>query len=398
MSLKSNFGTFIDRAINELRTGRPIVIKENKNYWMFFNIEHSDNKILNQFNQYLQKDKYLLITKQKAKSIFENKISTNIYLKINEKISNKSLLSLFINPLSDQNKILFKDEPYIKSKDFHNVCLDIAKNAKVIPSLIFKKINSKYYKNIDNLILQLGLLRFNHKELKNQNKFITNSIRLVSSANVPLPNVASTTFNIFKSYIGARRHIAIIIKPKNLKQPTNLRIHSACFTGDIFHSRKCDCGEQLNNSLNYMVKNKGGIILYLDQEGRGIGLANKMRAYSLQSKGLDTIDADHNIGFLDDERDFNIAAKILKLLKVNKVNIITNNFTKVSSLKKAGIKIAKQINTKPTINKFNNKILFFFSIKTTIVSLAFFFKNFPTNRTFFTNSFFCYDICAYFNV
>ena len=130
---------------------------------------------------------------------------------------------------------------------------------------------------------------------------------------MPLPNVASTTFNIFKSYIGARRHIAIIIKPKNLKQPTNLRIHSACFTGDIFHSRKCDCGEQLNNSLNYMVKNKGGIILYLDQEGRGIGLANKMRAYSLQSKGLDTIDADHNIGFLDDERDFNIAAKILKL-------------------------------------------------------------------------------------
>ena len=122
MSLKSNFGTFIDRAINELRTGRPIVIKENKNYWMFFNIEHSDNKILNQFNQYLQKDKYLLITKQKAKSIFENKVSTNIYLKINEKISNKSLLSLFINPLSDQNKILFKDEPCIKSKDFHNVC------------------------------------------------------------------------------------------------------------------------------------------------------------------------------------------------------------------------------------------------------------------------------------
>jgi len=370
MSLKSNFGTFIDRAINELRTGRPIVIKENKNYWMFFNIEHSDNKILNQFNQYLQKDKYLLITKQKAKSIFENKVSTNIYLKINEKISNKSLLSLFINPLSDQNKILFKDEPYIKSKDFHNVCLDIAKNAKVIPSLVFKKINSKYYKNIDNLILQLGLLRFNHKELKNQNKFITNSIRLVSSANVPLPNVASTTFNIFKSYIGARRHIAIIIKPKNLKQPTNLRIHSACFTGDIFHSRKCDCGEQLNNSLNYMVKNKGGIILYLDQEGRGIGLANKMRAYSLQSKGLDTIDADHNIGFLDDERDFNIAAKILKLLKVNKVNIITNNFTKVSSLKKAGIKIAKQINTKPTINRFNKNYF-----KTRVKKTGYGFKN-----------------------
>ena len=89
MSLKSNFGTFIDRSINELRTGRPIVIKENKNYWMFFNIEHSENKILNQFNKYLLNEKYLLITKQKAQSIFNNKITSNIFLKIDEKISNK---------------------------------------------------------------------------------------------------------------------------------------------------------------------------------------------------------------------------------------------------------------------------------------------------------------------
>ena len=96
MSLKSNFGTFIDRSINELRTGRPIVIKENKNYWMFFNIEHSENKILNQFNKYLLKEKYLLITKQKAQSIFDNKITSNIFLKIDDKISNKSILNLFI--------------------------------------------------------------------------------------------------------------------------------------------------------------------------------------------------------------------------------------------------------------------------------------------------------------
>ena len=146
MSLKSNFGTFIDRSINELRTGRPIVIKENKNYWMFFNIEHSENKILNQFNKYLLKEKYLLITKQKAQSIFNNKITSNIFLKIDEKISNKSILNLFINPLSNQNKLLFKNVVCNKSRDFHNVCLDIAKNAKVIPSLVFKKINSKYYR------------------------------------------------------------------------------------------------------------------------------------------------------------------------------------------------------------------------------------------------------------
>jgi GTP cyclohydrolase II len=147
--------------------------------------------------------------------------------------------------------------------------------------------------------------------------------------------------------------MAIIINPKKIKKTANLRIHSACFTGDIFHSLKCDCGEQLNNSITYMSKNNGGVILYLDQEGRGIGLANKMRAYSLQSRGLDTIDADHNIGFLEDERDFNVASKILKLLNIKNVNIITNNPLKMSAIKKAGIKIINQINTKPTINKYN---------------------------------------------
>ena len=353
MSLKSNYGTLIDRAINELRTGRPIVIEENKRFWLFFNIEHSDNKIINQFSEYLDDKKYLLLTKQKAKSIFKSKIETNVYLEIQENILNKTFIDLFINPLSENSISKFKNLKINNSEDFHNVCLDLAKNAKVIPSLIFKKINVKYYKKINDLILKLSLLKFNHRELKNQNKFISNSIKLVSSATVPLPNVESTTFKIFKSYIGARRHIAIIIKPKLIKETTNLRIHSACFTGDIFHSQKCDCGEQLNNSINYMIKNKGGVILYLDQEGRGIGLANKMRAYSLQSKGLDTIDADHNIGFLDDERDFAVATKILKLLKVDKVNIITNNSYKVASLKKAGITVIKKISTKPTINKFN---------------------------------------------
>ena len=102
-----------------------------------------------------------------------------------------------------------------------------------------------------------------------------------------------------------------------------------------------------------MIRNNGGIILYLEQEGRGIGLANKIRAYSLQAKGMDTIDADHNIGFLDDERDFRIASRILKLLKIQKVNIITNNKNKINSIKDAGIKVENQINTKPTLNKFN---------------------------------------------
>lgn len=353
MNLKSNFGIIIDRAINELRTGRPIVIHEGTNFWLFFSLEHSQKKILNQFQKYLDEKKYLLITEQKAKKSFNNKISSNIYFEINDKIPNKNYIDFFINPISTKDKDIFIDVGINKSEEFHDVCLELSKNAKMIPALVFKKISKKNYGNIDKLFLKLGLLEFHYKDLKNQNKHISNSIKLVSKANVPLPNVESTTFNIFKSYIGSRKHIAVIIKPDSIKKTANLRIHSACFTGDIFHSEKCDCGEQLNDSVKYMINNGGGIILYLDQEGRGIGLANKMRAYSLQSKGLDTIDADHNIGFLEDERDFAVATKILSLLKIKQVNVITNNFSKMASLKKAGIKVIKQINTKPTINKFN---------------------------------------------
>ncbi len=354
MSFKSNTGTIIDRAINELRTGRPLIIQNYKEYWMFFNIEHSQSKIFNQFNKHLIDEKYLLITKQKAQSIFNKNIKSNTFFEINPKTDVNQIINLFVNPLSNNKVIKFTNIKKFKAKNFHNVCIDLSKNAKMIPSLVFKKINKKYYKNINEFGFKNGILIFDYKDLLKQNQLICESIKLVSSAKVPLPKNENSNFKIFKSYIGSDKHVAIVVNPKKInKKSVNLRIHSACFTGDIFHSLKCDCGEQLNQSINYMVRNNGGIILYLEQEGRGIGLANKMRAYSLQARGMDTIDADHNIGFLDDERDFNIAARILKLLKINKVNLITNNKNKINSIKKAGIKVENQINTKPTLNKFN---------------------------------------------
>ena len=354
MSFKSNAGTIIDRAINELRTGRPLIIQNNNEFWMFFNIEHSQSSIFNKFNKHLVDKKYLLVTKQKANSIFNKNIKNNIYFEIHHKTDTNKIVNLFVNPLSNNKTIKFTKIKKFKSKKFHDVCIDLSKNAKMIPSLVFKKIADKYKQNIYDFAFKKGILLFNYKDLVNQNELISESIKLVSSAKVPLPKNQNSKFKIFKSYIGSDKHVAIIVNPNKIKKKcVNLRIHSACFTGDIFHSLKCDCGEQLNQSINYMVRNNGGIILYLEQEGRGIGLANKMRAYSLQSKGMDTIDADHNIGFLDDERDFNIAARILKLLKINKVNLITNNKNKINSIKKAGIKVENQINTKPTLNKFN---------------------------------------------
>ena len=353
MSLNKNTGILIDRAINELRTGRPIVLEEKGNYWIFYNIEHAAKKVINQFKTIQEDETFLLITRQKAKQLLSNNPTTNIFFRVSSNFNHTKYQDLFLNPANKKNILSFNKFNSAKSKVFHNYALELSKNAKLIPSLIFKRVKSKFNQDIENHLHRLGLLKFKYSDLVNQNKHISDSIKLISSANVPLPLVVNSSFKIFKSYIGSQQHMAIIINPKKISKTTNLRIHSACFTGDIFHSLKCDCGEQLNNSITYMSKNNGGVILYLDQEGRGIGLANKMRAYSLQSRGLDTIDADHNIGFLHDERDFNVASKILKLLNIKNVNIITNNPLKMSAIKKSGIKIISQINTKPTINKYN---------------------------------------------
>ena len=142
-----------------------------------------------------------------------------------------------------------------------------------------------------------------------------------------------------------------------IKNTTNLRIHSACFTGDIFHSLKCDCGEQLRKALQTIGEEKQGILLYLNQEGRGIGLANKMRAYALQNQGFDTVEANHRLGFEDEERDFEIGAKILKELGFKRIKLLTNNPKKINMMEAFGIEVVKRIPLKTALTPENTNYL-----------------------------------------
>jgi GTP cyclohydrolase II len=122
-----------------------------------------------------------------------------------------------------------------------------------------------------------------------------------------------------------------------------VRIHSECFTGDVLGSRRCDCGEQLDMAMQLIDEAGYGILIYLRQEGRGIGLLKKLQAYNLQDKGMDTVDANIHLGHLADEREYNIAALILENLQINSIKLITNNPKKIEGLKKLGIKVAGRI-------------------------------------------------------
>lgn len=175
----------------------------------------------------------------------------------------------------------------------------------------------------------------------------------VSAARVPMRAAEKGRLHIFRPDDGGEEHYAVEIGSPDRSQPVLARLHSACFTGDVLGSLKCDCGPQLDAALTQMGHEGAGILLYLNQEGRGIGLANKMRAYDLQDQGFDTVEANHRLGFEDDERDFRIGAALLKKLGFSKVRLLTNNPAKVRMLEANGIEVVERVPLKVGLSRHN---------------------------------------------
>jgi GTP cyclohydrolase II len=182
------------------------------------------------------------------------------------------------------------------------------------------------------------------------------SLRVAAQAQVPLNGGLSTRFVVFRDAIGGTATAVVVGRP-DLSRPVPVRLHSACLTGDVFGSRRCDCGDQLRLALVRLEEEGGGIILYLRQEGRGLGLANKMRTYQLQDDGLDTIDANATLGFDDDERDYGIAVRMLDELGCKRVLLLTNNPAKLDGLSQAGIEVSGRIPLHGPINADNRRYL-----------------------------------------
>jgi len=228
--------------------------------------------------------------------------------------------------------------------------IDLAKLAQRFPALLVADAKAVAPAMLAQMVVVHAdaLARVNDK--------ILDTLEIVSEARIPLPDGATARFCVFRDAVGSSP-VAIILGEPDFSKPVNVRVHSACLTGDVFGSRRCDCGAQLKLAMAQLSAAGGGIVLYLEQEGRGLGLANKMRAYMLQDNGLDTMDANMMLGFDDDERNYGVAARMLKMIGANRVQLLTNNPGKLEALVEGGVEVCARIALHTKINPENRRYL-----------------------------------------
>jgi GTP cyclohydrolase II len=245
--------------------------------------------------------------------------------------------------------------PLVSRRDgdagLHRLALALCKAARLLPAALVVPLAGGVAYAQDHGLMQLAA-----KDLKPALADLPALERIIS-ARVPLRLAEQARLHIFRPEDGSEEHYAIEIGRPDRAAPVLSRLHSACFTGDLLGSLKCDCGPQLTAALAAMGQEGAGVLLYLQQEGRGIGLANKMRAYALQDQGFDTVEANHRLGFEDDERDFRLGAQILREMGFGAVRLMTNNPAKIEMMERSGIAVAERVPLKVGETAHNTRYL-----------------------------------------
>ncbi|MAI29892.1 MAG: hypothetical protein CMP38_06765 [Rickettsiales bacterium] len=327
----------INHSLLELRFGKPVLIKNNDGTLILIAAsEVITDKTISLMKDITGSNPTIIITKERYSLINNIKSKNNYYSISNDKLDSElcHLLSYKVNisKKTAKNLNVFREDNQATES-----IISLLKYGKIVPSFLMCNFSNESSENIfdkskENNLFVLNLIDL---EMFEQQK---KEVSLMVEANVPLKSNKNVKVLGFRPTDGSSDHFAFVFNNgRSVKEPY-VRIHSQCITGDLFHSLKCDCGSQLNEAINFL-SDKNGIILYMSQEGRDIGFLNKMRAYSYQEKGLNTIDANNAIGFDTDQRDFEYASSILKSLKLFSVRLISNNPDKKRVLEKDGIKV-----------------------------------------------------------
>lgn len=317
--------TSVERAISEIRSGRPVMITDIDRAALVTGIETLDEDTINDLAKLAHGKAHMVLPAPRLRRLGLDRQSPGI-------------IAL---PHLDRDRIetlAFKldtkiDSPVGATSVLDRAGIELASLALILPALVIIPLEEARVPGEALIIVKAEAI----EHFRRRNSV---NLEIISRAPVPLEGSPNTEFVVFRGGEGLRDQVAIIVGKPDMTSALPVRLHSACLTGDLFGSLKCDCGDQLRHTVQWMAENGGGILLYLDQEGRGNGLANKIRAYRLQAQGFDTYDADEALGFEMDQRKFDFAASMLNALGVSRVTLLTNNPEKIAALRRAGIEVA----------------------------------------------------------
>jgi GTP cyclohydrolase II len=218
--------------------------------------------------------------------------------------------------------------------------VELAKLARVLPAVLLTPVDETM---AARLVEAEEVIELAAESVLAYQATAARTLRRVAEARVPLADAEDARIIAFRPGDGGIEHLAILIGDPSAEEPVLARLHSECFTGDLLGSLRCDCGDQLRGAIAEIARGGGGVLLYLAQEGRGIGLVNKLRAYQLQDAGYDTVDANEQLGFDADERVYLPAAEMLRQLRFLRIRLLTNNPEKVAALQRCGIAVVERV-------------------------------------------------------
>jgi GTP cyclohydrolase II len=340
-----------DRAVDELRRGRAVHVTDGERGLVVAAIETVQVPLFERLVTASDARALMLVTAERAHAAgLSHQLSGAVSVAFPATTELEALRALAgVASIAPVDAPKFDVDPTPPNAPLAAASFQLAKAGRLVPALVGFNANGASLAGV----LTIAVSDVAH----HAPRFGHHALQLLSRARVPLADALECEIAVFRDEHSLGEHVAVVIGKPDPATAVPVRLHSACLTGDLLGSLRCDCGEQLRTAVARIEALGGGVLLYLDQEGRGIGLPNKLRAYVLQDGGLDTVDADRHLGFRADERSYDVAAALLTELGFKRIRLLTNNPQKINSLRDHGIEITGRLPLVTTSNTHNERYL-----------------------------------------